>query len=308
MSRVDEALRRAADAAGVPRDRADGAVDDLRPHAVVPSSLERYAAEKTPKIRDEVKIRADVSPRPESLVAVPRAQPIPKSVSFSPALGSKLVVSQEMAPVAVEQYRRLAAVLHDLRLQQGLKTVMVSSAVVQEGKTLTIANLALTLSESYHQRVLLIDADLRRPSVHDVFGVANGTGLSDIARMGVAGTPYIEISSYLTLLTAGRAVANPLSILTSDHFHGLISDAATRFDWILIDTPPVGLLPDAQLVARLADGVLFVIAANSTPYPLVKRCIEELGSDRIIGTVLNRVDRRALPTDNYGSYYSDTPR
>jgi Mrp family chromosome partitioning ATPase len=65
----------------------------------------------------------------------------------------------------------------------------------------------------------------------------------------------------------------------------LISDAATRFDWILIDTPPVGLLPDAQLVARLADGVLFVIAANSTPYPLVKRCIEELGSDRIIGTV-----------------------
>lgn len=315
---------------GVADERAESVPDDLRAHVVSPSILDRYAAERTATAAERTtyapekvastperaihapdrvtKLREDVPARPEALVAVPRAQPSAAPTSFNPALAAKLVVSREMAPVAVEQYRRLAAVLHDLRLQQGLKTVMVSSSVVQEGKTLTISNLALTLSESYHQRVLLIDADLRRPAVHEVFGVANGAGLSDIVRMGVSGLPYVAISPYLTLLTAGRAIPNPLAILTSDHMHALVSDAAERFDWVLIDTPPVGLLPDAQLVARLSDGVLFVIAAGVTPYPLVKRCVAELGTDRIVGTVLNRVEQRVLPTDSYGSYYtSATP-
>jgi Mrp family chromosome partitioning ATPase len=156
--------------------------------------------------------------------------------------------------------------------------------------------------------VLLIDADLRRPSVHEVFGVENGPGLADIGRGAAVRPPYVELSSCLSLLTAGHAVANPLAILTSDQVRALVADAASKFDWVLIDTPPVGLLPDAQLVARLTEGVLFVIAAGVTPYALIKRCIAELGADRIVGTVLNRVERRTLPTDNYGSYYADALR
>jgi capsular exopolysaccharide synthesis family protein len=286
MSRVDEALRQARGTAGVPDDRGEATVDNLRVHAVDPSILERYAVERPMKPRESVQ------PQPaqiQQIPALPRVDRPVHPIAFNPALEGKLVVSRDMAPVAIEQYRRLAAVLHELRLQQGLKTVMMSSAVSQEGKTLSVANLALTLSEAYHRRVLLIDADLRRPSIHDVFGVPNGTGLADIARNGGLSAPYLEISTHLSILTAGRAAANPLAMLTSDNVRAAVSAAAERFDWVLIDTPPVGLLPDAQLIARLCDGVLFVIAAGSTPYALVKRSIDELGADRIIGTVLNRV-------------------
>jgi capsular exopolysaccharide synthesis family protein len=299
MSRVDEALRLAQSAAAVRPARDAVVTDELRTHDVDPSILDRFGAERPEKARDHVQ------PMPAPVGPAPRVvSPPVRSVRFNPALEGKLVASGEILPVAIEQYRRLAAVLHDLRLQNGPKTLTVSSSTLHEGKTLTIANLALTLSESYHQRVLLIDADLRRPSLHEIFGIANGPGLVDIGRGAAIRPPYVEISSCLSLLTAGHAVANPLAILTSDQVRATVADAASRFDWVLIDTPPVGLLPDAQLIARLTDGVLFVIAADTTPYALVKRCIAELGADRIVGTVLNRVERRALPTDNYGRYYS----
>jgi capsular exopolysaccharide synthesis family protein len=229
----------------------------------------------------------------------PRADRPARSFAVPPALEGKLVVSRDIMPVTVEQYRRLAAVLHDLQAQGGLKTVMVSSAAPGEGKTLTIANLALTLSESYHQRVLLIDADLRHPSVHHLFGIPNDVGLADGVRAGGKLVPPVEISRCLSVLTAGRPAASPLAMLTSDRVRTMIADAAATVDWVLLDTPPVGLLPDAQLVARLSDGVLFVIAAGVTPYSLVQRCISELGVERIVGTVLNRVEQRTFGTDDY---------
>jgi Mrp family chromosome partitioning ATPase len=93
--------------------------------------------------------------------------------------------------------------------------------------------------------------------------------------------------------------------LSSDGMRHLVAQAASRFDWVLLDTPPVGLLSDANLVARVTDGVLFVIAAGSTPYELVHRGIEELGADRIVGTVLNRVSEHLLHAHSYyGRYYS----
>jgi Mrp family chromosome partitioning ATPase len=105
------------------------------------------------------------------------------------------------------------------------------------------------------------------------------------------------------VLTAGRPTSSPLAQLTSDRIRDVITDAAAHFDWVLIDTPPVALLPDAQLVARMTEGVLFVIAAKSTPYALVNRSIGELGPERIVGTVLNRVDRKSLTSPEYGGYY-----
>jgi protein-tyrosine kinase len=331
MSRVDEALRLARNSAGVRGTRDAVVPDDLRTQESDPSILDRYSAERpADRISSERALETYRTERPADdhvvdravAPAIPSARPtlahgLPsarvtsaasaRGVRFNPALEGKLVASGEILPVAMEQYRRLAAVLHDMRLQNGPQTLTVSSSTLHEGKTLTIANLALTLSESYRQRVLLIDADLRRPSLHDVFGIANGPGLVDIGRGAAVRPPLVEISPCLHLLTAGQAVADPLAILTSESVRATVLDAASRFDWVLIDTPPVGLLPDAQLVARLTDGVLFVIAAGATPYALVKRCIAELGADRIVGTVLNGVERGALPRDNYG-YYSDGHR
>jgi Mrp family chromosome partitioning ATPase len=88
---------------------------------------------------------------------------------------------------------------------------------------------------------------------------------------------------------------------------GLLKEASQRFDWVILDTPPVGLIPDARLMADLVDGVIFVIGAKSTGYPFVQKAIEEIGRDRIFGTVLNRVDDEvALPSGYYQQYYNRT--
>ena len=208
--------------------------------------------------------------------------------------------------VSLEQYRRLAAVLHDEQMQGSLKTVMVTSALPGEGKTLTIANLAHTLSGSYGRRVLVIDADLRAPSVHRVLGIRNTAGLGEVLRDGRHQMPFVEVTQGLTALTAGRPGPTPLADLTSARMGEVIRECAASFDWVLIDTPPVGLLSDAQVLARLVGAAVFVIAAGTTPRSAVERAISELGSDSIIGTVLNRVEDRRIPEANYyDSYYGD---
>jgi capsular exopolysaccharide synthesis family protein len=203
----------------------------------------------------------------------------------------------------VEQYRRLAAAVHELQIDSGLKTLMVTSALPREGKTLTVTNLALTLTESYGRRVLLIDADLRRPSIHQVFNLANVKGLGELLRSDCQELPAFEVTPRLSVLPAGRPDSNPIAGLTSDRMRELLEHSAASFDWVLVDAPPVTLLPDAQLLARLTRAVIFVIGAGSTPYAMVERAVTEVGRDSIVGTVLNRIGDQHIPaTEYYGEY------
>jgi capsular exopolysaccharide synthesis family protein len=205
---------------------------------------------------------------------------------------------------STEQYRRLAATLHHAQVEKGLKTVMVTSSVPREGKTLTVVNLALTLSESYGRRVLLVDADLRRPSVHQDLGVPNELGLRDVLSSNRAELPVVQVSERLWVLPSGRVEENPLAGLSSERMRGFLDAAAGRFDWVLVDTPPVGLLPDAHVLGRLVQASVFVIRAGGTPFATVEKAIAELGRDCIIGTVLNNVDPSTLQiSEYYGHYY-----
>lgn len=283
MSRIDEATRRAGRADMM----ATAVVDEVLPQYAVEGSLDSGAQARTPYAH---------SRNSEVTSAAPK---------LAPWIAEKVVLSRKIKGVSAEQYRRLAAVLHSLQLERGTRTLMVSSAVPQEGKTLTITNLALTLSEAYDRRVLLIDADLRRPSVHDAFGLPNERGFVDVLRADTGPLPLSQLSRNLTVLTAGKMNASaPMAELTSDRFASLIKEVSAEFDWVLIDTPPAGLLPDAQLVARVADAVLLVIGAGSTPYGLVQRGIEALG-DRVVGVVLNRVERRQMTeSDYYRDYHT----
>ena len=301
MSRVDEALRRAA-----LMNDGIGQVEHTR-IMIDPAGLDRYDPEPTE--RDRYTAEKPVWPaerRIPSLVTVPTTQEFEKPVrSFQipEAQACRLVLSPDVPHFVVEQYRRLAAVLNDFQAQRGVKTLMVSSAAPREGKTLTVTNLALTLSESYHQRVLLIDADLRRPSVHEVLGIRNRSGLVDVIRSGTLSFPTFPITSRLNVLTAGHTDDSLLALLASDKLRKAIVQAATDFDWVLLDTPPVGLLPDAQLVARICEAVLFVIGAGVAPYEFVQRSIAALGPDRIVGTVLNRIEQPLhTQSDDYYSY------
>src|SRR5207249_10926568 len=126
----------------------------------------------------------------------PRGRAVPTfGRSVDPALEGKVVTDGDITPLPVEQYRRLAGALHDLQTERGLKTLIVSSAAPREGKTLTVINLALTLSDSYKKRVLLIDADLRRASIHGIFGLPQAPGLVDYLRSPASELPISEVRS-----------------------------------------------------------------------------------------------------------------
>jgi capsular exopolysaccharide synthesis family protein len=153
----------------------------------------------------------------------------------------------------VEQFRRLAAVLHHSQQQRQTRTVMIASAVPAEGKSLTTTNLALTLSRSYEKRVLLIDTDLRRPTLDTLFNVSNAVGLRTSLSNPQARLPVMQVDENLWLLPAGRPDPNPTSLVTSSAMKQLIADASQQFDWIILDTPPVGLMPDANLLAAMVD-------------------------------------------------------
>jgi capsular exopolysaccharide synthesis family protein len=220
-------------------------------------------------------------------------------------LSGKLVILPDARPALVEQYRKLAATLHFVQTERPIRTVMVASSISGEGKTFTASNLALTLSESYSRRVLLVDADLRRPSVHNVFRIPNHFGLSDeLAKEGDDLPVVREMTPTLSILTGGRPDSDPMSGLISSRMKKIIELASAEYDWVIVDTPPVGLLSDAKLLAGMVDAAVLVIAAGSTPYELIKRATETLGRRHILGVVLNRVsDRVEAGGYNYYGYY-----
>ncbi len=193
--------------------------------------------------------------------------------------------------VAVEQYLKVAATLEHLQqAEHPLKAVMITSAGPGEGKTLTTINIALTVSERCERHVLVIDGDLAHPTLHTLFQVPNLCGLGDHLRE--KGEPRIwplKINRRLFLLPAGTARSGLGDPLTSLQMWRVIVDTSTRFDWVLLDVPPVSLLPDARVLANLLDGVLFVVDAARTDRAVAESAVRVFPRDRLLGLVLNRV-------------------
>jgi capsular exopolysaccharide synthesis family protein len=216
---------------------------------------------------------------------------------------SKLVIDDQVDPNVVEQYRHLAAVLHHAQKATGVRTVMVTSALPSEGKTLTATNLALTLSQSYQRRVLLIDADLRRPRMREMFALPDTEGLTDtLASARREQLPVHQITPTLWVLTSGHVLPDPMSLLVSPTMKQLIDDARDSFDWVVVDTPPIAILPDANLLSAMIDTALLVVSAESTPYPMVQRAAQAIGPSRILGVVLNRAENSGPASYNYSGY------
>jgi capsular exopolysaccharide synthesis family protein len=292
VSRIEEAMRRAALAPVVELNR--------HPAGDVATVLDDYPIEHATPIA----VRTASEPSIVHDVA-PKARPsVGRGLRFDVEMEGKLVTTPGLPPMALEQYRRLGATVHEHQVERGLKMLMVTSAVPAEGKTLTVVNLALTLSESFKRRVLLIDADLRQPSLHEIFGLPNSIGLGEVLDGAATGIPFMTVSTRLSVLPAGQPRENPMAGLTSPRMMALLEQASDQFDWVLLDAPPVLLLPDAQLLAREAGAVVFVIKAGTTPFATVEKAISSLGRDYIVGSVLNRVEWKALPAAEgyYGNY------
>ena len=298
MSRLAEAMKRANADKELDRPDQQETIKWEKP----PSPHPTLAAAETP-------IRAETVEAVSEAVSegVPEAEGVSATARVhSPAknlIAEKLVVTPSISPVSLEQYRRLAANLHRRQTETRIKTVLVASTMAGEGKTLTAVNLALTFSESYGRNVLLIDGDLRRPTTHAVFDVPNilgsGIGMTTETDQKLS---LIQVSPRLSVLTAGQPDSDPTSRLASDRMRRVLMEAAAQFDWVIIDTPPVGSVPDANLLAVMADVVLLVVQAGRTPARLVQRTADALGRERVIGVVLNRADDFVVSSDSSSSY------
>lgn len=299
MGRIEEALRRTGPTADSKAE--SGSQTAARPADVSPWAFGAGdSGTKEPPTSEEA-----ARPAEASMLAAERGR-LRLFRGFSGHMVERLVASRSAPPALVEQFRHLAATLHHAQLAQGLKTLMVTSARARDGKTLSATNIALTLSESYGRRVLLVDADLRRPSLHEVFQLPSVSGLNEgLKAKNDEKLSLLEITETLTLLPAGRPDPNPLSGLSSARMKRILEEAAVRFDWVIVDTPPVGLLADANLVAGMVDAALLVIRAGVTPFSEVESAVTALGRDRVLGVVLNGAAPDSVESqDYYYRYYA----
>jgi capsular exopolysaccharide synthesis family protein len=207
-----------------------------------------------------------------------------------------------------EQYRLLRAKLSLIQKQRGLKTLLVTSTVPSEGKTFTACCLAGVFAQEPGKRVLLIDADLRRPKAARELGFIGGkeiAGLSQVLRGETAPQDVMLSSNSLNfyLMPAGSVPIDPAELLSSPLLEQTITPLREGFDWIVIDSPPVLALADASLLAPLSDAVLLVVRTDKTPVKLVKEAIARLGAEKICGVVMNRGRRREASNYYYYRYY-----
>jgi capsular exopolysaccharide synthesis family protein len=207
--------------------------------------------------------------------------------------GLSLAMLAEPRSAAAEAYRSLAANVQFSSADGELHTIGITSAAAGEGKSTTVANLATALAEGGRQ-VIAIDADLRRPGLHELFGVANGDGLSSMLLGSNSELPLVDTPAPgVRLLTSGPLPSNPLEVLASPRLEHVLALASAQADFVLVDTAPAAVLADAAVLAPRLGGVLLVVSAGRTKRDLARRAREQLERvhANILGVVL--VDAKA---------------
>jgi capsular exopolysaccharide synthesis family protein len=213
-----------------------------------------------------------------------------RSVIVQPPPASRLVAWNEPNSLGAEKFRALAVRLDDMRRQYELKSVQVTSSVINEGKSFVAANLAVTLAKYSGSRTLLIEGDLHRPTLASMFGLKDLQGLSDwwtgrnqeLARYMLRFT-----GTGLWLLPAGRACERPSEILRSGQLAEAFAQLEGQFDWVVVDSTPMLPVIDANLWSKLVDGTLLVVREGIAPLKALKKGLQSLDHPKLVGVVVN---------------------
>jgi len=247
-----------------------------------------------------------------SSTAVPVAKPSGSSptVTISTANPMLTTINDPYSAVS-EQYRKLKSTLVHMTKQESFRNLlMVASAVAGEGKSMTAVNLSISLAQELDLTVLLIDADLRRPSIHRYLGFEPALGLSDCLLDGVDPADAIINTSIgrLSVLPAGKEVANPLELFSSRKMQDLLSDLKNHYNdrYVIIDTPPLLPFAETRTLGHLVDGIVFVIQEGLAPRESIQEAIEALKGCPILGVLLNNSTTVSNDSQHYGSYYKRT--
>ena len=214
------------------------------------------------------------------------------------------IVEKKPKSVAAEAYRSLRTNIQYSSFDKKYQTLVVTSANPGEGKTTVAGNLALALAQG-ESKVLLVDCDMRRPSIHKTFKISNTYGVSDL----LVGNRKLEsvVHKYkenLTVISAGKIPPNPAEMLASKTMTAFLEEMKKHFDYIVLDTPPLQAVTDAQILSTKVDGTLIVVRAGVTKKEAVHNAISIINkvNGNIIGTVLNGADNSK---DKYYYYYGD---
>ena len=310
MSRIFQALRESEKASGKGAPRPPASNGDQLPDLM--ASLEswsaRYEAPNSEVSQSAPRPSDAASPKPETLGALsqldnshagkwrelaaqfnlrPEIIEQVEQVACQPRAEERVLTSGEFPTSAQESFMVLCQRLLQVREQRRLKTVLVTSPVPHEGKTVVTINLAATLARS-SPAVLLVDADLRHPGL-PALGIAPENGLADYLAGHIELTKAIRRMDPLGFyyLPAGVASTNPSELLQKPALQEFIKQAAAAFDWVIFDSPSINLFADPRHLATLVDGVLLVIRENVTPKELAEKSLAALDKAFIVGLVFN---------------------
>jgi protein-tyrosine kinase len=306
MSRIYEALQKAESERNSERREQEPRVSD---HPVSTGMTMAVAEAEDPTFEPAF---ADTYQEPSPLRvgsdSLDLSQIVPRPWALSLAQLPSLL---ERGP-AVEQFRSLRSRIFELRDISPLKTILVTSGLPQEGKSFISTNLALSLARHKNSKVLLIDGDMRRYTLHQILGCDSHPGLADYLAgkatiLEVMQRPeQVQVTSgatptlpNLTFIAGGNGGDKAADLSGSPRFRELIRQAAPHFDWIIVDSSPVLPVSDAVNLARSCDGVLLIARGGVTKFPVAQRAQSELKASNILGFVLNAVQE----TPEVGNYY-----
>ena len=262
--------------------------------------------EKALELAAQMRNGASLSAVAERETPVSR-QGVSRTITINPENRLMAALKEPHSAVS-EQYRKLKSrLVHLTKGDRFRNLLMVTSAMTGEGKSLTATNLAISMAQEYDLTVLLVDADLRRPSIHRYLGFEQSIGLSDCLLDGIdIGDAIIKTDlGKLSVLPAGREVEKPLELFASKKMHEVIMEIKHRYNdrYVIIDTPPLLPFAETRSLAHIVDGVVFVIQEGVTAQKSVSEAMEILKGCPVLGMVLNASTAVNPEYSNYGEYY-----
>jgi capsular exopolysaccharide synthesis family protein len=227
----------------------------------------------------------------------------------TPPFDDHLVTMTDPKSIAAEQYRVLRSRIEHLSLTKGLRSFVITSPMVGEGKSMTAANLALSMAQSKDKRVALVDCDLRRPNLHTLLGIRMKEGVVDVleekTKLETALVPIHHphlLPNHLFFLPAGMTNSTSPEWLGSSQMKKMVMSLAEQFDFVFFDTPPILPLADSSVLGRKVDGTFLVVRAGKTSLEILTLAMESIDLQNWVGVVLNGVD--FAYSSRYSSVYS----
>ena len=300
MSRIHDALRRAEEKSFANLSAVTQGVETATHERVVESVLPPEVAAIVAAAPEGTRVKTS-----DSVISVTSLQNHPRTV-WSPTKEALFLTANSSSSEGLEEFRTLRSKLFQLRAKRPLNTILVSSAVPGEGKSFVSANLAQAFARQKGGRTLLIDGDLRKPQLHEILGAPSSPGLVEYLAGDASESEIIQRSAIcdeLYFIAAGKVTETSAELIGTEKAKQLLKNLASPFNWVIIDSSPVGPVSDATRLAEFCNGVLLVVRAESTSYIEAEHAKRQFHQTDILGVVLNRSPEELHKAYSYNYNY-----